>query len=94
MLLGALAGAVLVLHARIVCPLVIVLVILVTVAITAVARPRAMGSGSPQVAGESVAGAPLLFYRGRYGMTAAQPEEGPPEIVDTLLAWPRHADWM
>ncbi|HTS99999.1 MAG TPA: flavin reductase family protein [Streptosporangiaceae bacterium] len=44
--------------------------------------------------GECVAGPPLLFYRGRYGMTAAQPEEGPPEIVDTLLAWPRHADWM
>ena len=26
--------------------------------------------------------------------TAAQPADGPPEIVDTLLAWPRHADWM
>ena len=50
MLLGALAGAVLVLHARIVYPLVIALVILVAVAITAVARSRAMGSGSPQVA--------------------------------------------
>jgi 3-hydroxy-9,10-secoandrosta-1,3,5(10)-triene-9,17-dione monooxygenase reductase component len=38
-------------------------------------------------------GKPLLFYRGRYAATAAQPV-WPPEIVDTLLAWPRHADWM
>jgi len=36
---------------------------------------------------------PLLFYRGRYAETAARPAS-PPEIVDTLLAWPRHADWM
>jgi uncharacterized membrane protein YoaK (UPF0700 family) len=49
MLLGALAGALLVLHARIVYPLVIALVILVAVAITGVARPRAMRSRSPQV---------------------------------------------
>jgi 3-hydroxy-9,10-secoandrosta-1,3,5(10)-triene-9,17-dione monooxygenase reductase component len=39
-------------------------------------------------------GAPLLFYRGRYGVTAAEPADGPPEVVDTLLAWPRHADWI
>jgi 3-hydroxy-9,10-secoandrosta-1,3,5(10)-triene-9,17-dione monooxygenase reductase component len=38
-------------------------------------------------------GRPLLFYRGRYGVTAAA-ADGPPEVVDTLLAWPRHADWM
>jgi len=38
------------------------------------------------------AGQPLLFYRGRYGVPAAA--EGPPEVVDTLLAWPRHADWI
>jgi len=37
---------------------------------------------------------PLLFYRGRYGVTAAEPAPGPPEVVDTLLAWPRHADWI
>jgi 3-hydroxy-9,10-secoandrosta-1,3,5(10)-triene-9,17-dione monooxygenase reductase component len=38
---------------------------------------------------------PLLFYRGRYAVTAARsPAEGPPEVADTLLAWPRHADWM
>ena len=36
-------------------------------------------------------GEPLLFYRGRYG-AAVQPE-GPPEVVDTLLAWPGHYDW-
>jgi len=39
-------------------------------------------------------GAPLLFYRGRYGVTAAAPADSPPEVVDTLLAWPRHADWI
>jgi 3-hydroxy-9,10-secoandrosta-1,3,5(10)-triene-9,17-dione monooxygenase reductase component len=39
-------------------------------------------------------GAPLLFYRGRYGVTAAAAADGPPEVVDTLLAWPRHADWI
>jgi 3-hydroxy-9,10-secoandrosta-1,3,5(10)-triene-9,17-dione monooxygenase reductase component len=37
---------------------------------------------------------PLLFYRGRYGVTAAEPAGALPEIVDTLLAWPRHADWI
>ena len=36
---------------------------------------------------------PLLFYRGRYAGTAGA-ADGPPEMVDTLLAWPRHADWM
>ena len=36
----------------------------------------------------------LLFYRGRYGMTAVEPADRPPEVVDTLLAWPRHADWI
>lgn len=37
-------------------------------------------------------GRPLLFFRGRYTMTEAP--EGPPEVVDTLLSWPRHTDWM
>jgi len=37
---------------------------------------------------------PLLFYRGRYAETAPRPAAGPPEVVDTLLAWPRHADWI
>ena len=44
--------------------------------------------------GECRPGKPLLFCRGRYAATAAQPPGGPPEIVDTLLAWPRHADWI
>jgi 3-hydroxy-9,10-secoandrosta-1,3,5(10)-triene-9,17-dione monooxygenase reductase component len=44
--------------------------------------------------GECDTARPLLFYRGRYAATAAQSAAGPPEVVDTLLAWPRHADWM
>ena len=39
-------------------------------------------------------GQPLLFYRGRYAATDPGRPDGPPEVVDTLLAWPRHADWM
>ena len=35
---------------------------------------------------------PLLFYRGRYAVT--DPGGGPTEVVDTLLAWPHHDDWM
>ncbi len=44
--------------------------------------------------GDSVAGDPLLFYRGRFTLSASTEGEGPPEVVDTLLAWPRFADWM
>ena len=41
-------------------------------------------------------GRPLLFYRGRFAATdpGAGNKQGPAEVVDTLLAWPRHADWM
>jgi 3-hydroxy-9,10-secoandrosta-1,3,5(10)-triene-9,17-dione monooxygenase reductase component len=39
-------------------------------------------------------GPPLLFYRGRYAATAPGAGDGPPEMVDALLAWPRHADWI
>jgi 3-hydroxy-9,10-secoandrosta-1,3,5(10)-triene-9,17-dione monooxygenase reductase component len=39
-------------------------------------------------------GQPLLFYRGRYAVTAREAGGTRPEVVDTLLAWPRHADWM
>ena len=41
-------------------------------------------------------GRPLLFYRGRYAATdpGAENDQSPAEVVDTLLAWPRHADWM
>ena len=38
--------------------------------------------------------APLLFYRGRYAAMDAGSDASPPEVVETLLAWPRHADWM
>jgi len=44
--------------------------------------------------GECRAGRPLLFYRGRYAATDPRQAEGPAEVVDTLLAWPRYADWM
>lgn len=37
---------------------------------------------------------PLLFYRGRYAGLAATSPHDPPEVVDTLLAWPRHTDWI
>lgn len=44
--------------------------------------------------GDSIAGEPLLFYRGRFTLSALTGEDTPPEVVDTLLAWPRFADWM
>jgi 3-hydroxy-9,10-secoandrosta-1,3,5(10)-triene-9,17-dione monooxygenase reductase component len=44
--------------------------------------------------GDCSAQRPLLFYRGRYGTSAGPAAEGPPEVVETLLAWPRYADWM
>ena len=44
--------------------------------------------------GDSIAGEPLLFYRGRFTLSAQTEEDSPPEVVDTLLAWPRFADWM
>jgi 3-hydroxy-9,10-secoandrosta-1,3,5(10)-triene-9,17-dione monooxygenase reductase component len=37
---------------------------------------------------------PLLFYRGRFAVTAERAADAPPEVVDTLLAWPRHTDWI
>jgi len=42
--------------------------------------------------GATRAGRPLLFYRGRYAAT--DPGSGPTEVVDTLLAWPHHSDWI
>jgi 3-hydroxy-9,10-secoandrosta-1,3,5(10)-triene-9,17-dione monooxygenase reductase component len=48
--------------------------------------------GSVTELGPCRPGQPLLFYRGRYGVPG--PTEGPPEVVDTLLAWPRYADWI
>ncbi|MBB3096496.1 3-hydroxy-9,10-secoandrosta-1,3,5(10)-triene-9,17-dione monooxygenase reductase component [Actinoplanes campanulatus] len=37
---------------------------------------------------------PLLFYRSRYTSTAPNSPYEPPEVVDTLLSWPRHTDWI
>jgi 3-hydroxy-9,10-secoandrosta-1,3,5(10)-triene-9,17-dione monooxygenase reductase component len=37
---------------------------------------------------------PLLFYKGRYAGTSATSPHDPPEVADTLLAWPRHTDWI
>jgi 3-hydroxy-9,10-secoandrosta-1,3,5(10)-triene-9,17-dione monooxygenase reductase component len=44
--------------------------------------------------GPSRPGRPLLFYRGRYAAMDAGSDGGPPEVVDTLLGWPRHTDWL
>jgi 3-hydroxy-9,10-secoandrosta-1,3,5(10)-triene-9,17-dione monooxygenase reductase component len=51
-----------------------------------IGRVREMGECGPQ--------RPLMFYRGRYSTLAVPVEEGPPEVVETMLAWPKHADWM
>jgi 3-hydroxy-9,10-secoandrosta-1,3,5(10)-triene-9,17-dione monooxygenase reductase component len=37
---------------------------------------------------------PLLFYKGRYTGTTATSPHDEPEVADTLLAWPRHTDWI
>ncbi|MDI6097407.1 flavin reductase family protein [Actinoplanes sp. NEAU-A12] len=37
---------------------------------------------------------PLLFYRSRYTTTTPASPYEPPEVVDTLLSWPRHTDWI
>jgi 3-hydroxy-9,10-secoandrosta-1,3,5(10)-triene-9,17-dione monooxygenase reductase component len=44
--------------------------------------------------GDCVASDPLLFYRGRFTLSATTDGDALPEVVDTLLAWPRYADWM
>jgi len=51
-------------------------------------------TGRVTVLGACRPGRPLLFYRGRYAATDPRHAEGPAEVVDTLLAWPRHADWI
>jgi 3-hydroxy-9,10-secoandrosta-1,3,5(10)-triene-9,17-dione monooxygenase reductase component len=43
--------------------------------------------------GDCVPGDPLLFYRGRFTLSATD-SKAPPEVVDTMLAWPRFADWI
>jgi 3-hydroxy-9,10-secoandrosta-1,3,5(10)-triene-9,17-dione monooxygenase reductase component len=37
---------------------------------------------------------PVLFYRGRFTLCTTPDTDTPPEVVDTLLAWPRYADWI
>jgi 3-hydroxy-9,10-secoandrosta-1,3,5(10)-triene-9,17-dione monooxygenase reductase component len=44
--------------------------------------------------GECRGDGPLLFFKGRYHAAAPVSAAAPPEVVDTLLAWPRHTDWM
>ncbi len=46
--------------------------------------------------GDCKTGQPLLFYRSRFAVTAAASPDtaGPAEVVDTLLSWPRYADWI
>ena len=44
--------------------------------------------------GDCIAGDPLLFYRGRFTLSATTDGDSPPEVLDSLLSWPRFADWM
>lgn len=44
--------------------------------------------------GECRDGGPLLFFKGRYRAAAPVPPAATTEVVDTLLAWPRHTDWI
>jgi 3-hydroxy-9,10-secoandrosta-1,3,5(10)-triene-9,17-dione monooxygenase reductase component len=44
--------------------------------------------------GDCREGGPLLFFKGRYTGTAPVSPYESPEVVDTLLAWPRHTDWI
>nr|WP_083970916.1 flavin reductase family protein [Actinoplanes awajinensis] len=44
--------------------------------------------------GECRDGGPLLFFQGRYRTAAPPPPSATTEVVDTLLAWPRHTDWI
>ena len=44
--------------------------------------------------GECRGDGPLLFFKGRYHSASPVPAGTEPEVVDTLLAWPRHTDWI
>jgi 3-hydroxy-9,10-secoandrosta-1,3,5(10)-triene-9,17-dione monooxygenase reductase component len=44
--------------------------------------------------GATAAGEPLLFYRSRFSVCTEPDGDAPPEVVDTLLSWPRYADWI
>jgi len=69
----------------------------VTAAVETVARGRrSPGGDRARHRARRVPGRPgaVCFYRGRYALSADGADDGPPELVDTLLAWPRHADWI
>ena len=55
---------------------------------------HAIVTGRVTALGECREGSPLLFYKGRYTGTAPVSPYESPEVVDTLLAWPRHTDWI
>jgi 3-hydroxy-9,10-secoandrosta-1,3,5(10)-triene-9,17-dione monooxygenase reductase component len=47
--------------------------------------------------GPQAEGRPLLFYRGSYTVTETPEDTAPPradELLDTLLSWSRHGDWI
>lgn len=47
--------------------------------------------------GPQADGRPLLFYRGAYTVTETPEDTGPPradEVLQTLLSWSRHTDWI
>ena len=60
--------------------------------------PRGRRSSGGDRAGHPAQCAPggpgTAVHRGRYALAADGGGDGPPEVVDTLLAWPRHADWI
>ncbi|BCY13356.1 3-hydroxy-9,10-secoandrosta-1,3,5(10)-triene-9,17-dione monooxygenase reductase subunit [Actinoplanes sp. L3-i22] len=55
---------------------------------------HAIVTGEVQTLGECRDGDPLLFFKGRYRSAAPPPPSATTEVVDTLLAWPRHTDWI
>ncbi|MBB4745230.1 3-hydroxy-9,10-secoandrosta-1,3,5(10)-triene-9,17-dione monooxygenase reductase component [Actinoplanes octamycinicus] len=50
--------------------------------------------GRVRTLGECRDGGPLLFFKGRYRSAAPPAPSAGTEVVDTLLAWPRHTDWI
>jgi 3-hydroxy-9,10-secoandrosta-1,3,5(10)-triene-9,17-dione monooxygenase reductase component len=50
--------------------------------------------GRVRTLGGCRSGEPLLFFKGRYRTAAPASPNISPELVDTLLAWPRFTDWI
>ncbi|GAA2643344.1 3-hydroxy-9,10-secoandrosta-1,3,5(10)-triene-9,17-dione monooxygenase reductase subunit [Paractinoplanes durhamensis] len=50
--------------------------------------------GRVQALGSCGVDGPLLFFKGRYRTAGPVSPSVSPEVVDTLLAWPRHTDWI